>query len=160
MVVSMSKENFATSLHSDRVSLNFTQHEFCNALKEFTGSVVSQQTLARWENGAMPHYDNRVDLISFLKHIFELRGLESEVLKLNLLEVSKSEKIRNYLEINPNATGAEAAEAIGVSHGHYRMIKSKKGITNKNTSDELMKIIDEQASEIYKLKDVIKTLVS
>lgn len=156
----MTKQNFGMSLYIDRTSMGFTQEEFCSELSKFTGTVVPQQALARWEKGAIPHYDSRVNLFSFLKHAFALRDVESEVLKLGFPEPSKSQKIQEFFEANPTATGKEAAEAVGVSYGHFRMVKSTNGLTNRKTAEELLKIVDEQASEIAKLKDVIRTLIS
>jgi len=156
----VNKEEWSMSLYIDRKALGLTQHAFCDDLKAVTGATVSQQTLARWEKGAMPHYRHRQDLFHYLKHIFELRGLDSRVLKLGFPEISKAQKIRDFLEINPTATGKEAAEVLGVSHGHLRMIKSISGITNKKSAEELLSIVDEQALEICKLKDVIRKLIS
>lgn len=116
----MTEENFGKALCADRLALGFTQEKFCSAILEFTGKVVCQQTLARWEKGAIPRYDSCVQLFSFLKHIFEVRGLESEVIKLRLPEPTK----------------------------------------HKNNVAELLKTLDDQALEIAKLKDVIRTLIS
>jgi transcriptional regulator with XRE-family HTH domain len=156
----MIKQNFGTSLNVDRTLLGFTQTEFCSALSEFSGTVISQQTLARWEKGAVPRYESCVNLFNFLKHLFEGRGIESEVVKLGLPEPSNSQKIQEFFEANPTATGKEAAQAIGVTHNHFRKVKSTSGLTNRKTAEELLQIVDDQASEIAKLKDVIRTLIS
>jgi transcriptional regulator with XRE-family HTH domain len=115
----MTEENFGKALRADRASMGFTQEEFCSALSKFTGSVVQQQALARWEQGAIPHYSSRLNLFEFLKHAFSLRDVDSEVLKLGFPESTK----------------------------------------NKRNVDELLKIINDQSSEIAKLKDVIWTLI-
>jgi len=152
--------NLSHALCLDRAKLDFTQQEFCNAFKEFTGKDVSQQTLARWETGAIPHYDTRVSLFNFLKHIFETNGLESEIVKIGVPQASATKRIKEYLALNPNATGKEAAEAVGVTLCNLRRIKSINGLTSRNTIDELMKIVDDKEVEIAKLKDIIRTLIS
>jgi transcriptional regulator with XRE-family HTH domain len=116
----MTEENFGKALRADRFALGFTQQEFCLGLSKFAKTVVSQQTLARWETGAIPHRSSRVNLFEFLKHSFQVRGFESEVLKLGF----------------------------------------PKSIKHKNSVKELLKTLDDQASEIAKLKDVIRTLIS
>lgn len=116
----MTEENFGKALRADRFALGFTQQEFCSELSKFAKTVVSQQTLARWEKGAIPHRSNRVNLFEFLKQSFEVRGFKSEVLSFEFPESNK----------------------------------------NKNTVKELLKTLDNQASEIAKLKNVIRTLIS
>jgi len=116
----MTEENFGKALRADRFALGFTQQEFCSELAKFAKTVVSQQTLARWEKGAIPHHSSRVNLFQFLKHSLQARGLQSDVLNFEFPESTK----------------------------------------NKNTAKELMKILDDQALEISKLKDVIRTLIS
>ena len=116
----MTEENFGKALRADRFALGFTQQTFCSELSKFAKTVVSQQTLARWEKGAIPHRSSRVNLFEFLQHSFQVRGLESDVLKLGFPEPMK---------------------------------------TKKNTID-LLQIIDEQTKEIFKLKNVIQTLIS
>jgi transcriptional regulator with XRE-family HTH domain len=155
----MSKD-WGLSLSLDRQALGFTQQQFCSAFSEFAKTVVQQQSLARWEKGAIPHYDTRVSLFNFLKHIFEANGLESEIVKIGVPQASATKRVKEYLALNPNATGVEAAEAIGVSHNNLRRIKSINGLNNRNTIDELMKIVDDKELEILKLKDIIRTLIS
>lgn len=115
----MNNQNFGAALRTDRTSMGFTQEEFCSSLSEFTGMTIQQQSLARWEMGAIPRNDTLTKLFEFLKHVFALRQTESEVLKLGY---------------------------------------PKPSVNKKNTVD-LLKIIDEQTSEIIKLKDVIRTLL-
>jgi hypothetical protein len=99
-------------------------------------------------------------LFNFLKHIFEANGLESEIVKIGVPQASATKRIKEYLALNPNATGKEAAEAVGVTLCNLRRIKSINGLTNRNTIDELMKIVDDKEVEIAKLKDIIRTLIS
>ena len=155
----MSKD-WSLSISSDRKALGFTQEQFCSSFSEFTKTVIQQQALARWEKGAIPHFDTRVDLFNFLKHIFELNGLESEVVKMGMPQASATKRIKEYLAMNPNATGKEAAEAVGVTLSNLRRIKSINGLTNRNTIDDLQQIIDDKELEINKLKDIIRTLIS
>ena len=154
----MSKD-WSLSLSLDRQALGFTQEQFCSAFTEFTKTVIQQQALARWEKGAIPHYDTRVNLFNFLKHIFEVNGLESETVKIGFPVASSTKRIKDYLAMNPNATGKEAAEAVGVTLSNLRRIKSINGLTNRNTIDDLQKIIDDKELEINKLKDIIRTLL-
>ena len=155
----MSKD-WGLSLSLDRQALGFTQQQFCSAFSEFAKTVVQQQSLARWENGAIPHYDTRVSLFNFLKHIFEANGLKSEIVKIGVPQASATKRIKEYLALNPNATGKEAAEAVGVTLCNLRRIKSINGLTNRNTIDDLQKIIEDKDLEIIKLKDIIRTLIS
>jgi hypothetical protein len=153
-------KNWSLLLNIDRQALGLTQQQFCSSFSEFTKTVVQQQSLARWEQGAIPHYDTQVNLFNFLKHIFETNGLESEIVKLGMPQASATKRIKEYLALNPNATGKEAAEAVGVTLCNLRRIKSINGLTNRNTIDELMKIVDDKEVEIAKLKDIIRTLIS
>jgi transcriptional regulator with XRE-family HTH domain len=155
----MSKD-WSLSLSLDRQALGFTQEQFCSAFSEFAKTVIQQQALARWEKGAIPHYDTRVSLFNFLKHIFEVNGLESETVKIGFPEASSTKRIKDYLAMNPNATGKEAAEAVGVTLSNLRRIKSINGLTSRNTIDDLQKIIEDKDLEINKLKDIIRTLIS
>ena len=157
--MNMSKD-WGLLLSLDRQALGFTQEQFCSAFSEFSKTVVQQQSLARWEKGAIPHYDTRVSLFNFLKHIFEANGLESEIVKIGVPQASATKRIKEYLALNPNATGKEAAEAVGVTLCNLRRIKSINGLNNRNTIDELMKIVDDKDSEIIKLKDIIRTLLN
>ena len=102
----------------------------------------------------------QTNLFNFLKHIFETNGLESEIVKLGMPQASATKRIKKYLALNPNATGKEAAEAVGVTLCNLRRIKSINGLTNRNTIDELMKIVDDKEVEIAKLKNIIRTLIS
>ena len=158
-LMNMSKD-WGLLLSLDRQALGFTQEQFCSAFSEFSKTVVQQQSLARWEKGAIPHYDTRVSLFNFLKHIFEANGLESEIVKIGVPQASATKRIKEYLALNPNATGKEAAEAVGVTLCNLRRIKSINGLNNRNTIDELMKIVDDKDSEIIKLKDIIRTLLN
>jgi len=91
---------------------------------------------------------------------FEANGLESEIVKIGVPQASATKRIKEYLALNPNATGKEAAEAVGVTLCNLRRIKSINGLTSRNTIDELMKIVDDKEVEIAKLKDIIRTLIS
>ena len=94
----MTEENFGKALRADRTSMGFTQEEFCSALSKYTGTVVQQQALARWEQGAIPHYSSRLNLFEFLKHAFALRDVESEVLKLGFPESTKNKRNLDELQ--------------------------------------------------------------
>jgi len=94
----MISQDFGTALRTDRLAMGFTQREFCNAYKEFTGAVVLQQALARWETGAIPRHHKTAKLFKFLEHSFQALGLESEVLKIGFPEPTKTKKSNKDLQ--------------------------------------------------------------
>jgi len=88
----MISQDFGAALRTDRFAMGLTQREFCDAYKEFTGADLLQQALARWETGAIPRHYRTEKLFEFLKHSFQVLGLESEVLKIGIPEPIKVKK--------------------------------------------------------------------